>query len=181
LSQRRRIEAGSNSDTSAIGQDNLDGGNGGDASQTVVGLDLDRHKGGGGVALLQFTPPGVEAGLCDVVAAQNARTVSPLFFQSSIKRRQCCSLRGSRGLPWAMMMPSFRKDYTTAVKNAIRRTHTSGVTMANGSGLFEATCAIQALSSVEDAHQRFLDQALHASPDRSGSGICDSYQNAPTN
>jgi hypothetical protein len=34
----------------------------------IVGHDLDRHKGGGGIALLQFTPPGVEAGLCDVVA-----------------------------------------------------------------------------------------------------------------
>jgi hypothetical protein len=33
-------------------------------------------------------------------------------------------LRGSRGLPGAMMVPSFRKHYTTAVKNAVHRTDT---------------------------------------------------------
>src|SRR5262249_10368759 len=34
------------------------------------------------------------------------------------------SSRWSRALPWAMVVPSFRRDYTTAVKNAIRRTDT---------------------------------------------------------
>jgi hypothetical protein len=34
----------------------------------IVGHNSDRHKSGGDIALLQFTPPGVEAGLRYMVA-----------------------------------------------------------------------------------------------------------------
>jgi hypothetical protein len=56
--------------------------------------------------------------------APKARTLSPLARHSTIQRRHCRSFRSSRVLPWVMIVPSFRRDYTTAVKNAIRRTDT---------------------------------------------------------
>jgi len=66
LPQHPRIEAGRDSDTAPAGQDDLDVGG---RSLVVIGYDSDLHEGGGGIALLQFTPPGVEAGLCKMVAS----------------------------------------------------------------------------------------------------------------
>ena len=51
---------------------------------------------------------------------------TPSFYnwRRTLQRRHCRSFRSSRVLPGAMMVPSFRRDYTTAVKNAIHRTDT---------------------------------------------------------
>jgi hypothetical protein len=53
----------------------------------VIRLDLDRDKGSGGIALLQFTPPSVKAGLREAVAgtesSNSKTTVLPELDQAS--------------------------------------------------------------------------------------------------
>jgi hypothetical protein len=47
-----------------------------------------------------------------------------LVCHSAIQRRYCCCLRSAGVLPGTVLMPPCRRDYTTAVKNASRRTDT---------------------------------------------------------
>ena len=56
--------------------------------------------------------------------AQEARTLRPLARHWLIQCRHYCSFRSSGTLPGALIVPSFRRDYTTPVKNAICRRDT---------------------------------------------------------
>jgi hypothetical protein len=53
-------------------------------------------------------------------------------------------LRSSRGLPVAMVLPSSARHYTTAVKNAVHRTHTFAF-VAGFAGSHGAALLCQAL------------------------------------
>jgi hypothetical protein len=66
----------------------------------------------------------VEAGGRQAVLGAERCTLRPVVPHGLIQRRHCRSFRSFLALPGAMMVPSFRRDYTTAVKDAIRRTET---------------------------------------------------------
>ena len=104
-----RVEAGRDAQASAVAEDEFEGRRGG---RRVV-ADFKGHKGerlagdgSRGRPFAQESPPGVEGGFGQTVAAAKGRTDKPLRRQSSRSCRQCCSLRGSGGLPCGMSRTS---------------------------------------------------------------------------
>ena len=88
-----------------------------------------------------------------------------------IQRRHCRSFPSSRALPWTMIMHSVRREYTTTVKNAIRRTDTLYHLLRYGEAYVQQTEAVYA----EQVRERVEKQAAPMSAIKSTPKIASGF------